>query len=143
MDSWIELKAIVTDGERNRTIDIIKSRGMYHSNQLREFNLTDDGIKLVDVYLGPAGMLTGSARVSQIAEEKAARLVREQEIESKERQIERKREIMEAQIAELKAQFEVEKQELDKVIAQDKLKENILLEDREAIARIRHSNGDK
>lgn len=143
MDSWIELKAIVTDGERNRTIDIIKSRGMYHSNQLREFNLTDDGIKLVDVYLGPAGMLTGSTRVSQIAEEKAARLVREQEIESKERQIERKREIMEAQIAELKAQFEVEKQELDKVIAQDKLKENILLEDREAIARIRHSNGDK
>ncbi len=106
MDSWIDLKAIVTDGERNRTIDIVKSRGMYHSNQLREFNLTDDGIKLVDVYLGPAGMLTGSARVSQIAEEKAAKLVREQEIESKQRQIERKREIMEAQIAELKAQFE-------------------------------------
>ncbi len=143
MDSWIDLKAIVTDGERNRTIDIIKSRGMYHSNQLREFNLTDDGIKLVDVYLGPAGMLTGSARVSQIAEEKAAKLVREQEIESKQRQIERKREIMEAQIAELKAQFEAEKQELDKVIAQDKLKENILLEDREAMASIRHSNGDK
>lgn len=143
MDSWIDLKAIETDGERNRTLDIVKTRGMYHSNQLREFKLTDDGIKLMDVYLGPEGMLTGSARISQIAKEKANKLVREQEIESKQRQIERKREIMEAQIVELKAKFEAEKEELDKIINEDKLKEKVLFEDRNVMSRMRHADGDK
>lgn len=143
MDSWIDLKAVETDGERNRTIDIVKTRGMEHSNQLREFILTDDGIKLVDVYLGPSGMLTGSARVSQIAREKALKLAREQEIGAKQRQIIRKKEIMEAKIAELKAQFEAEKQELDKLIAQEELKEEVLIADRKEMRRIRQSNGDK
>ena len=61
MDTWINLKSIETNGERNRTIEIIKARGMYHSNQVREFKLTNSGIKLIDVYLGPSGMLTGAA----------------------------------------------------------------------------------
>lgn len=138
MDSWIDLKAIETDGERDRTIDVVKTRGMNHSNQLREFNLTDDGIKLIDVYLGPAGMLTGSARESQIALEKAEKLVREQELEAKHRQIERKHDIMEAQIKELKAKFEAEKQELDKLITQEKMKEQVLLKDRKSMAKLRY-----
>ena len=143
MDSWIDLKANEIDGERNRTLDIVKARGMYHSNQLREFNLTDDGIKLLDVYLGPAGMLTGSARVSQIAKEKAEKLIRTQDVESKHREIERKREIMEAKIKELKAKFKEDKQELDKIIAQDKLKENVLQDDRNIIKEMRHASEDK
>ena len=107
MDTWIDLKSVITNGERNRTIDIIKTRGMYHSNQVREFKLTNKGIKIVDVYLGPAGMLTGSARISQISKEKAEKLVRQEEIERKQRELEQKRQTMEAQITELKAQFEV------------------------------------
>lgn len=140
MDSWIDLQAIITDGERNRTIDIVKTRGMSHSNQLREFNLTDEGVRLMDVYVGPVGMLTGSARVSQVAKEKAEKVVREQEIEAKQRQIERKRQIMEAQIAELEAQFEAEKQELDKIVIQDKLKEDILIKDRKDMSTMRHAD---
>ena len=125
MDTWIDLKSVVTNGERNRTIDIIKTRGQYHSNQVREFKLTDEGIKLIDVYLGPAGMLTGSARISQISKEKAEKLERQEEIERKQRELEQKRQTIEAQITELKTQFETEKLELDRVIAQEKLKEQV------------------
>jgi circadian clock protein KaiC len=140
MDTWIDLKAVERNGERNRTIDIIKSRGMEHSNQLREFQLSDDGIKIVDVYLGPAGMLTGSARVSQMALEKAQKLMREQEIEQKQREIERKREQVEAQIAEITSQFEAEEEELERTIKREKLKEEVLKEDRTEIAQMRKAD---
>jgi circadian clock protein KaiC len=143
MDNWIDLKAIQTNGERNRTIDIIKSRGMYHSNQIREFQLTDDGIKLVDVYLGPEGMLTGSARISQIAKEKAQKLRYQQEIGRKQREIESKAEAMERQILELKAQFETEKMKLEKDIAQEKSKEETTARDRDVMARLRDSDGQE
>lgn len=144
MDTWIDLRAIESNGERNRTIDIIKSRGMRHSNQMREFIITDNGIKLKDLYLGPAGMLIGSARVSQIALEKAQKLQRQQEIDHKQREVERKRAIMEAKITEIKSQFEAEREELEKTIKQDGLKEEILEMDRREVARIRKAdmNGD-
>ena len=65
IDVWLMVRDIELSGERNRGLYVLKARGMSHSNQIREFLLTSDGIKLVDVYLGPAGMLTGSARVAQ------------------------------------------------------------------------------
>lgn len=134
MDTWIDLRAIESNGERNRTIDIIKSRGMEHSNQMREFLLTHDGIKLQDIYLGPKGMLTGSARVSQIAMEKAEKLTRQQEIELKQKEIERERELMNARIAEIKSQFEAKELELEKTINHDKFKEEVLEQDRRQMA---------
>jgi circadian clock protein KaiC len=70
MDTWILLKAVEVGGERNRALYVLKSRGMEHSNQIREFVLTNDGLRLRDVYLGPEGVLTGSARVSQEGREK-------------------------------------------------------------------------
>jgi len=143
MDVWINLKSIETNGERNRTIDIIKTRGISHSNQVREFKLTNNRIKLIDVYLGPAGMLTGSARVCQISKEKAEKLEREQDIELKQIELEQKRRKMEAQITELKAQFESEKLELDRNIAQKKLKEKALEYERAVMAKTRHSDDDK
>jgi len=143
MDTWVDLKAVECNGERNRTIDIIKSRGMEHSNQLREFQLSNDGIKIVDVYLGPAGMLTGSARVSQIAMEKAQKLIREHEIEQKQREIERKREQMEAQIAEITSQFEVEEEELERTLNQEKLKEEAIKANRMEMSRVREADGKK
>ena len=142
MDSWIDLKSIETNGERNRTIDIVKTRGMYHSNQVREFKLTNKGIKLVDLYLGPSGMLTGSARIAQIAKENAQKLVRQKDIERKQRKLEEKRRKIESQISEIKAQYESEKQELDRTIAQEKLKEDSLENERKIMAKIRHSNYD-
>jgi circadian clock protein KaiC len=143
MDTWINLKSIETNGERNRTIDIVKTRGMYHSNQVREYKITNEGIKLVDLYLGPSGMITGSARIAQIAKEKAEKLAREQDIERKQRELEQKRQTIEAQITELKTQFEAEKLEIDIEIDQKKLKEESLEYDRNIMAKTRHSNNDK
>jgi circadian clock protein KaiC len=141
MDTWINLKSVVNNGERNRTIDVIKTRGMYHSNQLREFKLTNEGIKIVDVYLGPAGMLTGSARVSQVSKEKAEKLAREQEIERKQRILEQKRQTLEAQITELKTQFESEKLEYERIITQENQKEQEREDERNVMSKSRQSNG--
>ena len=141
MDTWVNLKSVVNNGERNRTIDVIKTRGMYHSNQLREFKLTNEGIKIVDVYLGPAGMLTGSARVSQVSKEKAEKLAREQEIERKQRILEQKRQTLEAQITELKAQFESEKLEYERIITQENQKEQEREDERNVMSKSRQSNG--
>ncbi len=82
MDTWILLRHIESNGERNRGIWVLKSRGMAHSNQIREFVFTDHGIELVDVYLGSAGVLTGTARAAQEAQEKAEALLRRQDVES-------------------------------------------------------------
>ncbi len=143
MDTWIDLKSLETNGERNRTIDIVKTRGMFHSNQVREFKITNQGIKIVDVYLGPSGMLTGSARISQIAKEEADKLERNHEIERKQRELEQKRLKIETKINELKSDFEIEKHELDMIIDQEKLREKSIEKERDVMARIRHSDGDK
>jgi circadian clock protein KaiC len=90
-DTWLLVRDIETGGERNRGLYIIKSRGMDHSNQIREFLLTDKGINLLDVYVGPSGVLTGSARLTQEAQEKGTELAHQQEIELKKLNLESKR----------------------------------------------------
>ena len=74
VDTWLLLRNVESDGERNRLLFVLKSRGTAHSNQVREFVLTDHGVELVDVYVGPAGVLTGSARLAQEAAERDAEL---------------------------------------------------------------------
>ena len=118
-DTWIALRDIELNGERNRGLYILKSRGAAHSNQIREFVLTDQGINLLDVYTGTEGVLTGSAGYAQVEKEKADRLLRQQEIEIKQREIDRKRQQMEAAIADLKAAFEAEKDKLEKNISRE------------------------
>ena len=116
---------------------LYKKEELYY---LREFQLSNDGIEIVDVYLGPSGMLTGSARVSQIALEKAQELMRQQEIEQKQKEIERKRKTMEAQIAEIKSHFEAEEEELENIIKQEKLKEKVREKDRIEMAKMRKAD---
>ncbi|HEX2222957.1 MAG TPA: circadian clock protein KaiC, partial [Thermoanaerobaculia bacterium] len=72
VDSWLLLRELEANGERNRGLYVLKSRGMAHSNQVREFLLTSRGIELADVYIGPEGVLTGSARLAEDARRKAA-----------------------------------------------------------------------
>src|ERR1700739_2825796 len=97
-DTWILLRDLELNGERNRCIYVLKSRGMAHSNQLREFVLTNKGIKLLPVYVGPGGVLTGSSRVSQESRERAEATERQQEIERKKQETERKRLALQAQV---------------------------------------------
>jgi len=95
---------------------VLKSRGMAHSNQIREFILTNHGVELREVYVGSSGVLTGSARMAQEALENAEVLPRKQDMERKKREIERKRKALESQIATLHANFEAEESEANKTI---------------------------
>jgi circadian clock protein KaiC len=123
IDTWLLLRDIEIGGERNRGLHIMKSRGMPHSNQIREFLLTDHGVDLCDVYVGPGGVLTGSARQSQEAQEKAAQTVREQEVERRQLELERKRRALDAQIAAMRAEFEAEETEMLSAIGQEQAQE--------------------
>lgn len=120
IDTWLLLRAIDSGGERNRGLSILKSRGMAHSNQIREFLLTDHGVELRDVYVGPEGVLTGSARLTKEAENEATLLIRNQEVELRRIELERKRTTLEAQIAMLRAEFAVQEIASSKIIGQEK-----------------------
>ena len=115
-DTWLLLRDIEIGGERNRGMYILKSRGMAHSNQIREFLLTDKGIDLLDVYVGPSGVLTGSARLAQEAQEKGTEVAYQQETELKKRNLESKQKALKAQIASLHAQFKSEEEELKRLL---------------------------
>jgi len=130
MDTWLLLKNIEVGGERNRALYVLKSRGMEHSNQIREFVFTDDGLRLLDVYLGSEGVLTGSARVSQEMREKAVVTFRGQELESRRRELERKRRIFEARMVMLRAEFEVEEETIQHTIAESELLGEEVVQDR-------------
>ncbi|WP_443747225.1 circadian clock protein KaiC [Asticcacaulis solisilvae] len=111
IDTWILLRDIELGGERNRGMYVLKSRGTKHSNQIREFVISEHGIDLRDVYVGPEGVLTGSARIQQEAREMAQRRTRELESESRGRTLERKRKALQAQILALQAAFEADAEE--------------------------------
>lgn len=140
VDTWLFTRDIELNGERNRALYVLKSRGMAHSNQLREFLLTPKGVDLLDVYVGPEGVLTGSSRLSQETREKAAALLRQQEADRKERERTRKREALEARIAALRKEFEVEEQEAQKSEEQNAVREELMASDREAMARSRKAD---
>ena len=140
MDTWLLLRTIEAGGELNRALYVLKSRGMNHSNQIREFLLTNDGLRLLDVYLGPDGVLTGSARLSQEGREKAANTFRHQDLASRKRELERKRGIFEARISMLRGEFEVEQEVLRRSITESKLLDEELLQDRGQMTRSRDAD---
>ena len=106
MDTWLLLRDIELGGERNRGLYILKSRGMSHSNQIREFLITSEGIKLVTPYLGPEGVLTGSSRVAQEARERRAEAERLAAIELRKADAARKRAAVAAQMLGLQAELD-------------------------------------
>jgi circadian clock protein KaiC len=124
MDTWLLLLNTESSGEYNRQFYLIKSRGMAHSNQVREFSLTDDGIHLREAYVGPDGVLTGSARLSQEARETAAHQERRDYIERTARALERRRRQFEAQLAALRAEFETDEEEFRKRLDQAHTREH-------------------
>ena len=140
VDAWLLLRDIESGGERNRGLYILKARGIAHSNQIREFLLTDHGVELREVYLGEAGLLTGSARVTQEAKDASAALLARQEIERKQLLLERKRKALDAQIAALQLELETEEQESRQLIAQEELKLKKWEQDRSEMARSRSAD---
>ena len=142
IDTWLLLRDIEIGGERNRGLYVLKSRGMAHSNQIREFKLTNHGIELLDVYVGPGGVLTGSARLSQEARDNAEQLLRQQDIGRKRFGLERKREIMEAQIVAMRSGFEAEELEALKVIGIEKARNERFIQDKVRMGKSRRSDVD-
>ena len=146
VDTWLLLVTLESSGERNRGLYVLKSRGMSHSNQIREFLLTDNGVDLVAVYTGAGGVLTGSARLSQEAEERAAALVEEQELERRQRALARLKTAFEAELAALQARFETEQADLASGISQHRARAERLKDDQREIAQSRRAdapNGDQ
>jgi circadian clock protein KaiC len=140
VDTWLFVRDIELNGERNRALYVLKSRGTAHSNQLREFLLTDHGVDLLEVYVGPEGVLTGSSRLSQEAREKAAALARKQELERIDRDRTRKREALEVRITALRKEFEFEEQDAETMSAEVEKREELVAEDRKAMARSRKAD---
>jgi circadian clock protein KaiC len=134
VDTWLLLRDMELGGERNRALYILKSRGMAHSNQLREFLLTDRGIELLDVYLGPEGVLTGSMRLAQEAREVAATLAQQQDLNARQRERERKREALEARIEAMRKEFEAEEHQAQRDIGFEQQRANVLQSDRTRMA---------
>ena len=98
IDTWLLLRDIESAGERNRGLYVLKSRGMQHSNQIREFRITPEGVQLEDVYVGPDGVLTGSMRAAQEAREAAEALALQQDVEAKQREVDRLRAALEVRL---------------------------------------------
>ena len=140
VDTWLLLQAIEASGERNRALYILKSRGMHHSNQVREFILSDKGIQLRNVYVGPGGVLTGSARIVQEEQDMAKALEHKQAVERKQREVEQKKALVESQIAALRAQFQSEEDDLHLLMAREKEREAASVEGNLALARSRQSD---
>jgi circadian clock protein KaiC len=140
VDTWLLLRDIESGGERNRGIYILKARGIAHSNQIREFLLTDHGVDLREVYLGEAGLLTGSARVTQEAKDASIALLARQEVERKQFLLARKRKALDAQIAALQLELDTEEQESRQLIAQQELRVKKWEQDRGEMVISRSSN---
>ncbi len=143
IDTWILLRDIELSGERNRGMYVLKSRGMANSNQIREFILTDHGVELREAYIGSKGVLTGSARIAQEAEESAELLIRKKNLERRKREIEQKRNALKAQISALHFEFESQESEDIKMIEieQDQIKRLKL--DKLKMAESRHAVTNK
>jgi circadian clock protein KaiC len=133
MDVWLLLYNRESNGEHNRQLYLLKSRGMAHSNQVREFILSSEGIKLRQAYVGPEGVVTGSARLAQEAKDKAAVLIRQQDIERQSRELERRRREIAAQIEILEAQLASEQAEINLLGREGTAREDQLAAERVAM----------
>ena len=140
IDTWLLVKNVEANGERNRGLYVLKARGIAHSNQVREFLLTDHGMELLDTYVGSDGVVMGSARAAQAAREAAALVQREATQQRKQRELQRKQEIYEAQLVTLRSQYESERDALLKEIEEDEKRESMIASQRVEMARLRHAD---
>ncbi len=140
MDAWLLLRNLECNGERNRGLYVLKSRGMAHSKQIREFVLTDHGVQLVDVYIGTSGLLTGSARVAQETRERAEAEERKQQLQRKNLGLKTKRQQLEAEIARMRSEFELEEQRSLRAAHEMELQEKQIALSRAEMGRIRQAD---
>ena len=134
VDTWISVRDLEGIGERNRGLSILKARGMAHSNQVREFIVTAQGIELLEVVVGPAGIVTGAGRLMQQMQEHAQTLSVRQEGERRDRELDRRRRLLEGNIANLRTEFESVEEELRQINADEQQRQQTLIDGNERIA---------
>ncbi len=140
MDTWLDVRAVEGNGERNRLLQVIKSRGMAHSNQVREFRLTNTGIELFDVYLGQNQVLTGAARIAQETIDQQARLQRQRQRVRQQRELENQQKLVRDQIAALQMQLEASNTELAHLLQEESLYEADRTQTEQIMARLRQAD---
>ena len=123
MDTCIRLGGVEAQGEMNRTLYVIKARGMSHSNQMREYQVTDAGIVLIEPYIGPEGVLTGTARTTQVAREEALNLLHRQAAERRRREFFHRREVVEREIADMRAALALDEENVNTLLQEDRARE--------------------
>jgi circadian clock protein KaiC len=143
VDAWISVSDIELNGERNRGLYILKSRGMKNSNQVREFMITDDGIEMVDVALGPNGVLIGSARKLYQLEKATGPALQQNALNRKNKEIENKRSLLESKIAGLTSEFELVKDELNRAFVEDQLRQGMAEKNRAEMLEMRQGKEKK
>jgi circadian clock protein KaiC len=139
MDTWILLQLLEANGERNRGLYVLKSRGMAHSNQIREFILSRNGVTLIEPYTGMGDVKTGSARYIQETIDMAEAKKREDELGHWQRKLETRRKVIDAQIAALQAEFETEKSEFDQVLNQERQLKHIRQQEKKHLGSLREN----
>jgi circadian clock protein KaiC len=143
VDAWITVRDLESNGERNRGLYIMKSRGMKHSNQVREFVITNEGLELVDVFLGEDGVLIGSAREAQELKDATGRDLKTYAGNRRDREIARKKTVLKAKIASLQEEFESVKDELMRTDQEDELRKEIMAKNRVLLTEKRYLNEKK
>ena len=142
VDTWLLLKTVEGNGEHNRLLFVRKSRGMAHSNQIREFLVTASGIELADVYVGPQGVLTGTARQAQEAKEHADGAVRHDDLQQQKVDLAHRRASLEAQVQSLWSDFEMQSEIVDRLITSGSAGTEGRADQRATQSRMRHADSE-
>ena len=137
MDTWIDVRIMEGNGERNRLLQLVKSRGMDHSNQVREFRLTNQGVELIDVYLGRNQVLTGTARAIQEATDRQEQWRRQQQAITRRRELEQQQQATQAQMAVLQLQMEADHAELERLQQSEALEAAAVFQDQASMSQSR------
>src|SRR6185436_17546479 len=137
VDTSLEVVILSGLGERNRGLYVLKSRGMAHSNQIREFLLSDNGVDVVPVVIGENGVLTGSARIAADSAERAKAEGVILESEEVARALRRRRETVDAHVATWRADFEAEEGLTQRLIDASEQRQEAVRKDRLAQGRRR------
>jgi circadian clock protein KaiC len=140
IDTWIMLRNFEHNGERNRGITILKSRGMPHSNQIKEFLITSDGVELIDPYIGPAGVLMGSGKLVQEARDQAAILDVQRKIEHTKAALTEMRREWDARGEALKSEYAVKENEMMHDVEQAQQDLDIMMKERKTMAGTRKAD---
>ncbi|HET7538852.1 MAG TPA: circadian clock protein KaiC [Polyangiaceae bacterium] len=143
IDTWIEVRDLEVAGERNRALYLLKSRGMNHSNQVRELVISDNGVSLADVFFGAGGVLVGSAKSTELLRRARDEQERDADVARSERLLELKRETLEAKIAALRAEYATHVEEVQRRLRGSREAADAVRLDQDSLAQLRTDSGKR